>query len=236
MSMLVRVARRLRSWGWWGIAAAVALTCAVSACSGTDDAGGAGSVPEDFSAERCLVRVHGRSDTGAPPERRDGYAVVAPDGNERFDSGGRVWVYDDEASYASARERLVEVIEAVGCEQVVLHGFSNGAAFVGSLVCRGETFDGRLRGAMIDDPVPDDSSPDCSPDPGVQLVLYWTGGLAEAVAGTPCDDLGWTCAGTELVGVEEYARRLGIEVTTSAHDEHRPYDDAPELTEWLSED
>ncbi len=228
-----RSASPLAPSAWIGCVV-VAAALLLLGCSSSDDATGAGTVPSDFDAERCLVRVHGRSDVGAPPVQRDGFAELAPDANEAFDGGGRVWIYDTDAAFDDARSRVLEVIDAAGCERVVLHGFSNGAAFTAALVCRGETFDGRLRGAVIDDPVPDDSSPDCAVDPSVEVALYWTGGLTEARAGASCSDLGWTCAGgDELIGVEELADRLGVEVNPSVHEDHRPYDDAPEVQEWL---
>jgi hypothetical protein len=145
-----------------------------------------------------------------------------------------VWIYDTADAYEAARTKVAEVIESAGCSTVVLHGFSNGAAFAGALVCRGETFDGRLRGVVVDDPVPDDSSPECSVAPDVGIALYWTGGLTDARTGASCDDLEWTCAGGDrLVGIEEYARRLGTTVQPSPHREHVPHDLAPELTDWL---
>lgn len=218
-----------------GVVAVMSALAALAGCSSGDDEGGASEVPDDFSAERCLVRVHGRSDAGAAPKMVDGYAELAPDANEAFDGGGRVWVYDTEDSAAAARGQVVEVIDDAGCEQVVLHGFSNGAAFVASMVCGGETFDGRLVGAVVDDPVTDDASPDCAPDPSVDVAVYWTGGLTEGVAGASCEELGWTCAGgDELIGIDEFAARLGAEVQESPYDEHRPYLDAPELTDWLT--
>ncbi len=219
------------------VLATIGALAALVACSDDDggDAGGAGEVPEDVRAEQCLVRVHGRSDTGAPAKLVDGVAELAPDANEAFDGGGRVWIYDTDVSSAAARDQIVEVIDEVGCEQVVVYGFSNGAAFVAKLVCDGETFDGRLRGVVVDDPVTDDSSPECAPADGVEVALYWTGGLTEGVAGASCEELGWTCAGgDELVGIEEFGRRLGVEAQQSPYDEHRPYLDAPELTEWLA--
>ena len=215
--------------------AALGLVAALAGCSGDDDEEGAGEVPDDFRAEQCLVRVHGRSDTGSPPKMVDGHAELAPDANEAFDGGGRVWIYDTEESADAARDQVLEVIDAAECERVVLHGFSNGAAFVAALVCDGESFDGRLVGAVVDDPVTDDSSPDCAPADGVATAVYWTGGLTEGVAGASCEELGWTCAGgDELVGIDEFAERLGAEVQPSPFDEHRPYLEAPELTDWLT--
>ena len=215
--------------------ALVAITVLAGACGdSTEPSAPATTFPPDFTADRCLVRLHGRSGHGAAPRQRDGFAELAPDANEAYEGGGRVWIYDTPASYAAARSAVTEVIEAAGCSRVVLHGFSNGAAFTGKLVCEGEDFGGRLAGAVVDDPVPDDSSPDCSPAPGVGVAVYWTGGLTEATPGASCEDLGWTCAGSDrLLGIEEYASRLGVPVQESVHTRHEAFDDAPELTAWL---
>jgi hypothetical protein len=62
---------------------------------------------------------------------------------------------------------------------VVLSGFSNGASFVGKLVCSGETFGERLVGVVIDDPVPDLGVADCAPNSTVKTAPYWTGELAQ---------------------------------------------------------
>lgn len=213
---------------------AVAIT-AGAACSGADDAADAGRVPTGFSAERCLVQLHGRSEDGAVPRRLDGYAVLRPGGNEANPTGsGRVWLYRDDDEYAEALAQVTEVVDAAGCTQVVLHGFSNGGGFLGNLLCRGETLDGRLVGAVVDDPVPDDSSP-CTPDPSVPVSVFWTGGLEEATAGAQCDELGWTCSGSGvLVGIDEFARRLGAAVAPSIHTDHRVYDNPPEIHDWLA--
>lgn len=213
---------------------AALLVLIVTACGGDDDAAPAPSTtfPPDFAADTCLVEVHGRSETGAAPRQEDGWAVLRPDGNEAHDPG-RVWVYDTDEALAEARGRVTEVIDAAGCTTVALHGFSNGAAFAAALACTGETLDGRLVGVVVDDPVPDDASPDCAVDPDVEIALYWTGGL-DVDAGDSCDELGWTCAGgDELVGIEEYARRLGADVQPSVHDEHVVHDSPPEPERWL---
>lgn len=217
------------------VALGLLLGTALVGCG--DDEPSAGpptTFPPDFSAERCLVTVHGRSGDGAAPRHHEGWAELSPSGNEAWRDGGRVWIYDTEESYAEARSRITEVVDAAGCERVALHGFSNGAAFVGALACRGEDLGGRLVGVIVDDPVPDDSSPDCAPAEDVEVAVYWTGGLSEAQPGASCDDLGWTCAGgDELVGIDEYARRLGVEVQQSPHTDHIAHRDAPEIAEWL---
>lgn len=212
---------------------ASAVVAAASGCGGSESST-SGEVPDDFDSERCVVRIHGRSDTGAPPVQRDGYAVLSPDSNERMDGGGGVWIYDTEDSAVAARAAVVEAVDRAGCEDVVLHGFSNGAAFLASLVCDGEDLDGRLRGAVIDDPVTDDSSPDCAPAAGVDVVVYWTGAIEGDRPGASCTELGWTCAGTdELVGIEEFADRLGTTPTDSPNTEHVANWDTTASLEWL---
>lgn len=205
----------------------------MSACS--DDGSGATattSLPAGFAAERCVVRVHGRSETGAPPEQREGYAVLSPTGNDTAGDGHQ-WRYDSEEATAEARTLIVDAVDAAGCERVVLHGFSNGGGFVGALVCGGDDLAGRLVGAVIDDPVPDDAVVGCAPAAGVERALFWTGALTQAERGASCEDIGWTCAGDELLGIEAYAEALGVEVQPSPHDEHVWYDDPPEVEAWL---
>lgn len=214
---------------------ALLLALVVVAGGGDDEAGDPApstTFPSDFSAETCLIELHGRSETGAAPREEDGWAVLRPDGNEPWDAGW-VWIYDSDESLAAARGQVTEVADAAGCTTIALHGFSNGAAFAAALACTGETLDGRLVGVVVDDPVPDDASPACAVDSGVEVALYWTGGL-EVLAGDSCDDLGWTCAGSdELVGIDEYARRLGTEVQPSIHEDHTVHDAPPEIEAWL---
>ncbi len=236
--MTARVGRRGARRRVGSAVVAVLLGAATLGCGGDEPtAGPPTTFPPDFRAERCLVTVHGRTGDGAAPRQLDGWAELSPSGNEAWKDGGRVWIYDTEESYAEARSRITEVVDAAGCERVALHGFSNGAAFVGALACRGEDLDGRLVGVIVDDPVPDDSSPDCEPATTVDVAVYWTGGLSEAEAGASCEDLGWTCAGgDELVGIDEYADRLGAEVQRSPHSDHIAHRDAPEINEWLRAD
>ncbi|MGH9138272.1 MAG: hypothetical protein ACRD0G_14700 [Acidimicrobiales bacterium] len=205
---------------------------AVAGCGDDDIESGPVTSLSAVHADRCLVRLHGRSDTGSPTVMGDGYAELAPDGNGEFD-GGRQWLYATDDEYAAARDVVGAAIAEVGCERVVLNGFSNGAAFAAKLYCRGETFDGTVVGVVVDDPVPDEAAAGCEPAPGIDVALYWTGALTEATPGASCDDLGWTCEGDTLVGVEGYAEGLGASIQDSPHDEHTWYRDAPELTAWL---
>jgi len=161
-------------------------------------------------------------------------AELAPTGNGEA-GDGHEWVYDPEDAFDEAVAVVADVVEQVGCTRVVLDGFSNGAAFAATVACRGETFGDTLVGVVVDDPPPDEGVVDCAPAPGVARALYWTGALDEqAQAGADCDDVGWTCAGGRLLGLDAYAEALGVEVQDSPYDEHRWYRDAPEIEAWLA--
>jgi pimeloyl-ACP methyl ester carboxylesterase len=217
----------------------VALVLGGLAACGDDDGGGATApttLPDGFAAEDCVVRLHGKSETGAAAELRDdGTAELAPTGNGEAGEGHE-WVYDPDEAYDEAVGVVADLVEEVGCARVVLDGFSNGGAFAATVACRGETFGGTLVGVVVDDPPPDEGVVDCAPAEEVEVALYWTGALDEqAQAGADCDDLGWTCAGGRLLGLDAYAEALGVEVQDSPFDEHRWYRDAPEIDAWLTE-
>ncbi len=191
------------------------------------------ATPTAVTAADCIVVLHGKGGTGAEPLLRSGRAVLAPDGNGEG-WGGREWRYSNDADFSDALERVRRTVEGAGCERVVLNGFSNGAAFAAALVCSGDTLDGRLAGAVIDDPVTDAATVGCSRAPDVPVVVYWTGALeADAPPGTDCAPIDWTCAGGSVRGVEAFAADLGVTVTASPFTEHRPYVDAPEPAAWL---
>ena len=215
--------------------AAVAALAGVS-CS-SDDERPAPTAPErsEVQAERCLVRLHGRSESGAEPVDAGDHAEVSPTGNDTAE-GGFQWVYGTPDELAEATDRVESWLDAVGCREVILNGFSNGGGLLGALHCSGETFDGRVVGVVIDDPVPDDAVTDCGADPEVPVAVYWTGGLDRAVAGAACDDLGFTCAGERLLGIDAYAEALGSSVTASPHKAHEWYRQAPETTAWPDRD
>ncbi|MGY6501047.1 MAG: hypothetical protein ACXIVQ_09185 [Acidimicrobiales bacterium] len=200
-----------------------------------DSAISSGSPSNDVQADSCIIRLHGRSDTGAPPELVGTHAELSPIGNAAF-GDGHEWVYDSEATFDEARSAVVDAADAADCRRIVINGFSNGAAFAGHLVCAGEDFDGRLVGAVVDDPVPDEGTMTCRPSPGVEVTVYWTGALDVAEPGVTCESLGWTCIGDVLVGIDAYARGLDVPVTPSPNSEHEWFRDAPELLEWLDVD
>lgn len=179
---------------------------------------------------RCVVYLHGKGGTGEETHPDGDATAVVPTGNAEG-WGGRQWIYFPDERLAEARDIVAEGID--GCDQVILDGFSNGAAFAAALYCSGEDFGGRLVRVVVDDPVPDHGVDGCSPAPGVEVTLYWTGALADtALPGWDCTEGDWTCAGGETIGIEAYAVALGTEIVESPFDDHQWYVDAPELDVW----
>jgi len=156
--------------------------------------------------------------------------VIAPTGNADG-WGAKQWLYFPADQYDAARAVVATAVES--CDQIIVDGFSNGASFAASLYCHGETFDGRLVRVIVDDPVTDHAVDGCRPDPSVAVTLYATGALeSQAPAGTKCAGLDWTCQGGETLGIEAWSRALGVPRQQSAHTDHQPYLDAPELSDW----
>lgn len=182
----------------------------------------------------CVVWIHGRSDRGSPATVVDGRAEISPDGNAVFGDGFE-WRYGTAEELDSGAAILEASLDAAGCDQAVLAGFSNGAAFAAALFCDGRTFDGRVVGVVVDDPVTDEAVLGCEPAGDVPVAVYWTGALAgESAPGTSCDDVGFTCSGAELIGIDAYAAELGVAPLPSPYSEHRWHRDAPEIDEWLT--
>lgn len=206
---------------------AAPLLVAAVACGGGDDP------TEDVRAARCVVRLHGKGEAGAPPTvEGDGVAVLSPDGNGTG-WGGRQWVYDTDAGVEAATGLVTAAVDEAACERVVVHGFSNGASMAAALLCTGEQLDGRLAGVIVDDPVTDAATEGCV-SPEVPVAIYWTGSLDEtAPPGTRCDSLDWTCDGGVVRGIDAYAAHIGAEVTPSPYDNHRWYVDSPLPLTWL---
>jgi hypothetical protein len=211
-----------------------ALTVFVGCGSGSDDTDTDDATTVPVEAERCVLWLHGRSERGAPTELVDGVAHVRPDGNATA-GPGREWRYAQPDDLAAANTIVRDAVDAASCQHVAVHGFSNGAAFAAKLYCSGDDLDGRLRGVVIDDPVTDASAADCAPADGVEGVLYWTTALAEQGApGTECAEIGWTCEGPVVVGIDAYSESLGLPITPSIHTDHLVYADPPELELWLA--
>lgn len=226
-----------RAWAVATLGALVLATaaCGVGAAAGSssdqlDTATSGVSADADADGVRCVVHLHGKSGGGGEPYVNDDITYVFPDGNAEG-WGGRQWLYFPDEDYETARQVVADA--TAGCGAILLGGFSNGAAFAAKLFCRGETFDGRLLGVVVDDPVTDEGVVDCSPVPGIRLTLYWTGALAEtAQPGWDCSLGDWTCEGGITIGIEAYAEWLDTDVTDSPFTEHQPYIDAPELDDW----
>jgi pimeloyl-ACP methyl ester carboxylesterase len=182
---------------------------------------------------RCIVRLHGKSGSGrATTSDDEGLLTVMPTGNEDG-WGGRQWIYFPERRYEEARDVVSSAIAANGCGQVVINGFSNGAAFAASMFCSGETFNGVVKGYVIDDPVTDTATDGCAPTPDVDVVMYWTTAIAQP-PGTDCAVIDWTCAGGTTIDVAAYAANLGTAVTPSPFTDHQWFWDAPEITTFLN--
>jgi hypothetical protein len=190
---------------------------------------------EPSGTVRCVVRLHGKGGTGGETSATGGITEVLPTGNADG-WGARQWLYFPDESYAEARDIVTAAAADAGCTRLVLDGFSNGAAFAAKLYCRGETFDGRLVGVVIDDPVPDGGVASCTPPADVAAALYWTGGLEpQAQSGADCATIDWTCDGGTMIGIEAYAESLGLDIEASPHTEHEWYLDAPEIATWLAD-
>lgn len=199
-------------------------------------------VDRDGSADRvttspngaCIVKLHGKGGDGAPTTVEGATTIVSPTGNAAG-WGGRQWSYFPSARYDEARAVITDAIVSTGCTRVALNGFSNGAAFAAALYCRGETFDGRLVGVMIDDPVTDHAVDGCAPAAGIPVALYWTGALeGQAVPGWDCASADWTCDGGTTIGITAYAAALRTAPVASPHTDHVANADAPEPARWLA--
>lgn len=178
------------------------------------------------------MRLHGKGGDGADTWVDDGVTFVSPRGNARG-WGARQWLYFPDDRYDDAVEIVADAIEDEGCGPVIINGFSNGGAFAAKLYCRGETFGGRVVGVVIDDPVVDAAVLGCTPAPGVDVTLYWTGALERtARPGWDCDDEDWTCEGGHTIGIDAYEDALGVDAKESHHDDHEWYEDAPEITRF----
>jgi hypothetical protein len=210
----------------------LALAAALTGCSeGSDRSTVATSTTAGPAAtERCVVRLHGKGGQGAATVVDDEVSVIAPDGNAEG-WGARQWLYFPDGEYTSARDTVDAAID--GCGQLIVNGFSNGGAFAAKLYCRGETFDGRLTRVVVDDPVVDHAADACTPDPSVDLTLYWTGALEpQAQPGWDCTEADWTCEGGRTIGIDAYAEALRTQPKQSPFDDHQWHTEAPELSAW----
>jgi pimeloyl-ACP methyl ester carboxylesterase len=209
--------------------AAPVVTAALAGVSTTTAAPATGS-----TGPRCEVRLHGKGGSGSATSTSGAITVVQPTGNASG-WGGRQWLYFPDNRYTEARNVVADAIAKEGCAKVVVNGFSNGAALAAKLYCRGETFDGRLVGVVIDDPVTDGAVNGCAPAAGVKAVLYWTGALeGDAQPGWQCSRADWTCEGGTTLGIRAYAAALGLTATPSSTTKHERNTRAPEPARWLA--
>jgi pimeloyl-ACP methyl ester carboxylesterase len=181
-----------------------------------------------------VVLLHGKGGAALGSSVTGDITYLRPGGNADA-WGGRQWLYFPEDRYQQMRALLAGEIGRAGCGQVIVQGFSNGAAAAAKLYCRGEGFDDRVTGYIIDDPVPDHAVEGCKPTSGVRLRLYWTGGLSVATDGWPCATQDWTCEGGRTIGIEKYGRALGADVKKSIHTTHAEYPSPPEQTAWFTD-
>ncbi len=198
-----------------------------------DDTDSAEADPAGSSVP-CLIRLHGKGgDGGSDSVYQNDIKQLTPRGNDEAWDGYQ-WLYFPEDRYQETVLILNATVEEGGCTDVVLNGFSNGAAFAGKLFCQGEDLGGRLRGVVIDDPVPDNGTAGCSPAAGVEKALYWTGALAgPAPAGADCVSIDWTCEGGTSAGIDQYAQDMGADVQASPFSDHQWYWDAPEILSFF---
>jgi pimeloyl-ACP methyl ester carboxylesterase len=181
---------------------------------------------------KCVVLLHGKGGGAQASTVAGGIEYLRPGGNGNG-WGGREWRYFPEDRYQQVREAVARALDSRGCARAVIQGFSNGGAAAAKLYCRGEDFDGRVVGYLIDDPVPDHGVVGCRPAAGVRVKLSATGALSVANDGWRCASQDWTCEGGSTIGIERYARELGTEVTRSIHTTHTEYETPPEPVEWL---
>lgn len=239
-TMLHHPARMLQVAG----SALLLVVCATVASSCAGDTGGSAQPAEDgaqpaeegaasavANGDRCLLVLHGKGGEGGESYVENDATKIFPAGNASAESwGGRQWLYFPQEKYEEARSIVVDAVD--GCGQVIIGGFSNGAAFTAAMYCNGETLDGRLTGVVIDDPVPDHSADDCEPDPNVDVTVYWTGAMVEAEPGWKCAEADWTCDGGETIGIDAYTQLLRVEKKASPYTDHQWYYEAPELSAW----
>ena len=220
------------------IAAAVLVSvgtvAALVAGGGSDNANNGADTVTTSPNGNCVVMLHGKGGAGAPTVVNGDVTVVRPSGNAEG-WGGREWRYFPATQYDAARKVVADALSGAGCTRVALNGFSNGAAFAAAIYCRGETFDGRLVGVMIDDPVTDHAVDGCAPAKDVPVALYWTRALeGQAVPGWDCAKADWTCDGGSTIGIVAYAAALATTTIASPNTDHAANTGAAEPARWLA--
>lgn len=209
----------------------LASLLAAVGCSGNTLPSAVDTAP--VTGDRCVVWLHGKGEAGRDTRRsEDGIVEIAPSGNVE-DGSGRRWEYFPPDRFDDIVDDIIGDVQRSRCRDVVVSGFSNGGGLAGKLFCSGRDLGGTLRGVVIDDPVPDRGVEGCAPAPGVEVAVYWTGALSEAVAGVDCSTIGWICDGGSLLGIDAYAEHVGADIQSSPSTDHTWFRDAPELRAWL---
>jgi hypothetical protein len=198
--------------------------------AGGSSGGDGGELPEPMG-KQCIVHLHGKGGGGGPPSVNGDITTLYPSGNAEG-WGALQWLYFPDDKYEEVRNIVATAISDAGCGRVIMHGFSNGAAATAKFYCKGERFGNTMIGYIVDDPVTDHAVEGCTPPSGVQLQLYWTGGLAFATAGYDCVAADWTCEGNSTIGIESYSAALATTATPSIHTDHQEYASPPEYESW----
>lgn len=180
------------------------------------------------SGTRCYLGLHGWGYFGEDGVPGFTGTNVQPNGNidlgywSTYRRNAYMWMYYDDqfdyprssypqASYEGAKAVVDAALAQRSCGQIVVQGFSNGAAFAAKMYCRGETFGGRVVGYIIDDPVTDKGVDGCAPAPGVQIRLFHSTDLmGTAGSGGPCrPNLTWFCDGNWRYTAAQYDALIG---------------------------
>jgi hypothetical protein len=171
------------------------------------------------------------STTTTVPSNTEGRCVVgAPGGggSTDVDSGfAPGYGYDfDPTRYATRTlpdgPELIDLqAAAIGCELVIVHGFSEGGRRAKEWYCSGQSLGGRVVGYIIDDPnyLPDDGQP-CAPAAGVDVALYGTHMTTTDHRWTVDYFLEATGYGAVM---DKTAARLGTPIIVSPRYFHEPY-------------
>lgn len=179
--------------------------------------------------KRCGVFLHGATGTGQATMHGDP-TYIFPTGNA-YMSPGRMWLYTTETTYQQALTSIKNSIPS-DCTKIILHGFSNGAAMAAKVYCKGETFNNRLIGVIIDDPVMDHGTDNCARPAGVQVAAYYT----DAILYGPnynCVANGYTnCEGGELIGKAAFQSNVGVTLQRSPHNTHTLWQYPPPYSQW----
>lgn len=160
------------------------------------------------SGKKCVVTLHGKGGAGGATWQNGDITMISPTGNG--DGGGwgpAHWEYATPTTFNQAYGIINNSITPENCGQVSLIGFSNGASMAAKVFCQGQTFNNRLVGVIVDDPVPDQGVDNCAPGSGVAVRLIFSNDMGWITDGTACPG-GWTCQGT-LYGRATYQSKLG---------------------------